>query len=66
MKITIDGKEYKVIETLPYHNVGKPAKVVEDKTSETGERVAVKEGGRWRFWTVADRLGRRYVNEEDI
>ena len=51
-----DGKDYKVTETLPYHGVGKPAKMVEDKSSETGERVAVKQNGEWRFWDTEDRL----------
>lgn len=55
-KITIDGQKYEVVETLPYHGVGMPAKVVKDETSDTGERVAVKRGGIWRFWTAQDRL----------
>jgi len=54
--IKINGKKYKVIETLPYHNAGMPAKVVKDEASKTGERVAVKQGGKWRFWTPADKL----------
>lgn len=58
--IEIEGKKYKVIETLPYHGAGKPAKIVEDKTSETGERMVVKQGGKWRFWTAQDRLGLGY------
>ena len=54
--IIIDNKEYCVIEKLPYHGIGKPAVIVETKT---GERVAVKQSGKWRFWTIEDRLGKR-------
>jgi hypothetical protein len=56
VKIMIDGQKYEVVETLPYHSAGTPAKVVKDKTSHTGERVAVKRGGIYRFRTVQDRL----------
>jgi len=55
-KININGKDYKVAETLPYHGAGMSAKMVEDKSSDTGERVAVKQGGVWRFWGPEDRL----------
>jgi hypothetical protein len=33
--IVVDGQKYEVIETLPYHSVGMPAKVVKDETSNT-------------------------------
>ena len=52
MPIEIEGKTYKVIETLKAH--GHHAKVV---ATESGERTAVKRGGRWTFWTPEDRLG---------
>lgn len=55
--IEIEGKKYKVVENLPHCQCGRPAKVVEDVTSDTGERVVVKENGIWRFWTIKDRLG---------
>ncbi len=55
--IEIDGIKYKVIETLPYHGIGKPSKMVKDLKGD--ERIAVKERGKWRFWTVQDRLGIR-------
>ena len=54
MKITISGKKYLITEKLPYHGCGCLSVVVETKT---GERIAVKQGGVWRFWTVQDRLG---------
>ncbi len=57
MKIEIEGKKYEVVETLPYHQVGMSAKAVKDDTSVSGERIAVKQGGKWRFWKEADRLG---------
>ncbi len=53
MAIIIDGKKYKVIETLPYHQAGRPTKVI---VVEGKEKVAVKEHGKWRFWTPEDRL----------
>ena len=52
MKIEVDGKFYKVVETLPYHGIGRAVIIVDDK-----EKVVVKEVGKWRFWTVKDRLG---------
>ena len=51
MKISIEGNEYKVVENLGYQ-VGFRAKVVE---TPQGERVAVKRGGVWTWWSVADR-----------
>ena len=53
--VTVDGKTYRVIENLPYHGCGRPSKFVETKD---GEKVVVKEGGMWRFWTAKDRLGK--------
>jgi len=52
-KIEVEGKAYKVVETLPYCQVGMPAKFV--KTPD-GERVAVKRNGAWTWWTERDRL----------
>ena len=54
MNISIDDKIYKVVETLPHHGCGYPAKIVE---TESGEKVAVKRGGEWQFWSTEDRLG---------
>ncbi len=51
--IKIDGKNYTVVETLSYTSAGRIAKVVKNKG---GEKVAVKESGKWRFWTAEDRL----------
>lgn len=51
--IIVEGNKYKVIEALPYHQAGMPAKFVE---SPDGERVAVKRGGAWTWWTAKDRL----------
>ena len=61
-KIKIEGTKYKVIETLPYHQVGMPAKFVE---TPEGEKVAVKRSGVWTWWTVEDRLvpGSRIVGQ---
>ena len=66
--IKIYGQRYKVLETLPYHGVGKPTKVVHCPNTPGGERVAVKEYGKWRFWTVEDRLspfGKQRNSAED-
>jgi hypothetical protein len=56
MAITIDGKKYKVVESLGYnHSAGCYAKLVQ---TDDGEKMAVSHmarGGRWRFWTAADR-----------
>ena len=51
--ITIEGKKYKVVETLPYHCAGIQAKIVKDGDKE---RTAVKDNGLWRWWTTRDRL----------
>jgi hypothetical protein len=51
--IEIEGKPYKVTETMSYHQAGMPAKFVE---TPDGERVAVKRGGAWTWWTSQDRL----------
>ncbi len=44
--IIIDNKEYCVIEKLPYHGIGMSTVIVETKT---GEKVAVKQSGRWIY-----------------
>lgn len=54
--IKVDGKSYFVIESLPYCQAGMPAKFV---STDSGERVAVKRGGKWEWWTARDRLGLR-------
>ncbi len=51
-KIKVEGKVYKVTENLGYQG-GHYAKAVK---TETGERIAVKRGGVWTWWTVQDRL----------
>jgi hypothetical protein len=51
--IVIDGKSYRVVETLAFHQMGMSAKVVD---VDGKEKVAVKEGRRWRFWRAKDRL----------
>jgi hypothetical protein len=51
-KIEVEGKAYKVTENLGYQ-AGHHAKAVE---TETGERIAVKRGGVWTWWTERDRL----------
>ena len=51
MNITIDRKQYRVIEDVS--TPGLVAKIVE---TPEGERVAVKTFKVWRFWTVTDRL----------
>ena len=56
--IEIGGLKYKVIETFSSVQCGYPAKLVEDKTYKPfKERMAVKDRGRWRWWTAKDRLG---------
>ena len=46
--IEVEGKKYKVVESLGYvHDVGMYAKVV--KLGDA-ERIAVKDGGVWRWW----------------
>jgi hypothetical protein len=51
--ITIEGKQYHVIE-----DVSSPGLLAKIVATPEGEQVAVKTFKRWRFWTVADRLGR--------
>lgn len=46
--IKIDGVSYKVIETLSYHGIGMPVKVL--KYNDT-ERIAVKRNGKWVWHT---------------
>ena len=54
-KITVEGGDYRVIESLGYqHSAGVYAKQVQ---TEDGPRMAVKHrGGRWRWWTTLDRV----------
>jgi hypothetical protein len=54
--IEVEGQKYMVTETLPYCQAGMPAKFVE---TPQGERVAVKRGGVWTWWTAQDRLRQR-------
>ena len=51
--IDVDGEKYRVVETLPYQQAGMPAKFVQ---TQEGERVAVKRGGKWTWWTSKDRV----------
>lgn len=52
--IKIDGTRYRVCDSLGYlHDVGSYVKEVE---TENGPKMAVKQGGRWRFWTAIDRI----------
>ena len=53
--IEIEGKKYKVVETLPYHGAGRLTKVID---TPDGEKIVVKDYGKWRFWIVDDRLGK--------
>ena len=50
--IEVEGKKCKVTENLGYQG-GHYAKAVE---TETGERIAVKRGFAWTWWTARDRL----------
>jgi hypothetical protein len=61
--IGVDGKAYKVTENLGFQ-AGYYAKAVE---TETGERIAVKRGGVWTWWTAQDRLrvGRPCVGQKE-
>ena len=59
MKITINDKEYKIVETLPYHRCGLPAKIVK---TDSGERVVVKQLGQWRFWTTPQDMDGSLLN----
>jgi len=53
--IEIDGKRYKVVESVGYNrDIGGYVKIV---TTLDGEKTAVKQGRRsWRFWTARDRV----------
>ena len=53
MKIEVEGTAYKVTENLGYQG-GMYVKAVE---TPEGERMAVKRGGKWTWWTVKDRIG---------
>ncbi len=50
--IEINGKKYKVTENLGFQ-AGYHAKMVDDSGKE---RVAVKRGGVWTWWTIADKI----------
>jgi hypothetical protein len=50
--ITVDGESYQVVENLG-RQAGLPAKLV---STPSGNRVAVKRGGIWTWWTPKDRL----------
>ena len=54
--IEVEGKTYKVTETLGHQQCGMPAKFVE---TPDGERVAVRRGVAWTWWTAQDRLQSR-------
>lgn len=54
--IEIGGKKYKVVENLGFQ-AGYQAKIVYDPEYDEMERVAVKRGGKWTWWTVKDKLG---------
>lgn len=51
--IEVEGHKYRTVETLPFHGAGLPAKVL---ATPNGERVAVKRGGRWAWWTARDKI----------
>ncbi len=51
--IEVEGARYKVTESLGYQHGGGHAVYV---ATPDGERVAVKRGGRWTWWTAEDRL----------
>jgi len=53
--ININGKKYKVIEDLGFQG-GYSAKVVEDLSLLPKEQIVVKESGKWRLWTIHDRI----------
>ena len=51
--IEIDGQPYKVVESMGFvHSIGLYAKVVDDAGTE---RMVVKRGKSWVFWTASDR-----------
>lgn len=54
-KITIEGKDYKVTESLGFQG-GYYAKYVE---TPEGVKVSVKRGGVWTWWTVRDKIAPR-------
>ena len=58
MTILVEGKKYKVIESLGFQ-AGYQTKVVGTENTEEGrgEKIVVKRGGIWTWWTAADRLG---------
>jgi len=51
--IDVDGHKYEVSETLGTQQCGMLAKALKTKD---GERIAVRCGGRWKWWTALDRL----------
>lgn len=53
--IEVEGNKFMVSENLGYQG-GYYAKAVE--TTE-GEKIAVKRGGVWTWWTARDRVGQR-------
>ena len=57
--ITIDGRKYKVVASFGWQG-GHQTKVVATPDGDRKERVAIKRGGGWTFWTVA-RRGDRVV-----
>ncbi len=63
MRITVEGKKYRVVENLGFiHSCGLYGKVcipVDIFSAHEGERIAVKEFGKWRWWTAQDRVGRK-------
>ena len=55
--IEIDGIRYRVIEDMGFNHDAGASSVVVDVNGR--ERVAVREGKAWRFWTAADRVSVR-------
>jgi hypothetical protein len=53
--IEVEGEKYKCVETLGYQQVGMPTKVL---LTVDGERIAVKSGGKWTWWSVSDKLSK--------
>ncbi len=58
--INVDGKSYKVVESLGFQ-AGYQSKAIDDNGKE---RIVVKRGGRWSWWTVEDRLGRKSITSD--
>ena len=53
-EIEVAGIKYEIVSNLGYqHSSGVYAKMVQ---TPTGEKMVVKEFGKWRFWTVEDRI----------